>query len=436
MDSPVVPNDASSAPQEPQFRTYARDVAALTGTAPTQITNTPAPAPKPKAPAEPPPAPIIPKAPTTEESREAVLARLKQRATPKEPAPREAPATPIKPPPTQESREEVLRRLKEKAVAVGTAPRTSTQPSFETPVGVPKITKEPVASPAPIHTYTSDFREKATTERATPLSILAQEQDAQGTTSAPTVLKSPKKNYLPLALGALALICAGVASVYVAVSFVTGRPPVIGMPVVPSLVFSDMQRELKGSGEELQQGLIDLTREPLSEGQVAVAYITYASTTAKNTTIYIPAEGGALISSMNLSAPDILLRNIGQESTVGVIKANDETYPFFLLRVTSYERTFAGMLSWEETIQRDMVRFYPPRPLDSMTSGTSTASSTLQEPRFKDAVVVNQDVRVLKDALGRSLLVYGYKDKQTLIIARDEKAFSELLRRLSATHSN
>jgi hypothetical protein len=55
---------------------------------------------------------------------------------------------------------------------------------------------------------------------------------------------------------------------------------------------------------------------------------------------------------------------------------------------------------------------------------------------FVDAVIDNHDVRVLKDEQGRQLMLYGYRDKETLIIARSEKAFSELLARLSSTRSN
>lgn len=456
MDDPVVPKDDASSPAQedskPAFRTYASDVAKLTGKPlASNVQNTPAPVPT--TPAPPPPAKIIPKAPTTEESREAVLERLRTKAAEKTPpapvAPAPVPAPPA--PSTAETREEVLKRLQNNAVpkAAPIAPVTPppapvvppAPPRPVPPVGIPPVAKKPEAVPPPatVHTYKSDFSEKAKTEHATPISILAAEQNARGSALQPRPLKTPKKNYVPMIAGAVALLVAGGASIYFSILFVTGRPPIIVPPSVPSLIFADVQRELKGTGFELQQGLSELTNENLPEGGVAVAYVTYASTTGKNTTVMLPAEGGALISGMGLSAPEILLRNVEAQSTVGVVRADAETHPFFMFRVASYERTFAGMLQWETTIARDLSRFYPEYP-EEVPFGTSTASSTISTPRmprvFIDAVIDNHDVRVLKDEQGRQLILYGYRDKETLIIARSEKAFSELLARLSSTRSN
>ncbi len=448
MDDPVVPKDDAPSPvqedSKPAFRTYASDVAHLTGKPlPPNVKNTPAPVPT--TPAPPPPAKIIPKAPTTEESREAVLERLRAKAAGKTvavpAAPDPVPAPPA--PSTAETREEVLKRLQKNA-APRPAPTASMRPPAPPPppVGIPPVTKKPevVQAPAAVHTYKSDFSEKAKTERATPISILAAEQNARGTALQPHQLKAPKKNYVPMIAGAVALLIAGGASIYFSVLFVTGRPPIIVAPSVPSLIFADVHRELKGTGFELQQGLSELRNENLPEGGVAVAYVTYASTTGKNTTVMLPAEGGALISGMGLSAPEILLRNVEPQSTVGVVRADAETHPFFMFRVASYERTFAGMLQWESTIARDLSRFYPDYP-EEAPLGTSTATSTqrapIRMPRiFIDAVIDNHDVRVLKDEQGRQLMIYGYRDKETLIIARSEKAFSELLARLSSTRSN
>ena len=461
MDAPDVHQDDASTPapdaSQPHFRTYASDVAALTGKSPaphiphtsalhtTSIASAPAtsatvlaPAPVAK-PYDPPPASIIPKAPTTEESRDAVLERLRATAASRNPAPPPAPTPIPAAPSTNEAREEVLARLKSKAPPVKPTP-VSPAPL---PPGIPAITKtieKNVPKPAPIHTYKSDFSQKAKTEQASPLSILAAEQNAQGSAEHIHQLKPQKKNYLPLILGSFALIIAGATSVYFAFTFVIGRPSIIVPAVVPSLIFADEHIELRGTGTELQQGLINLSSKERPPGSIAVAYITFASTSAKGTTVMLPADGGALISSLGLSAPDILLRNIDPSSTVGVVHAGNETRPFFILRVASFERTFAGMLVWEATMRRDLESFYPAYPVETVAIGTTTASSTprVETPfrvSFIDDVVDNHDVRVLYDQNGQALILYGYRDKETLIIARDENAFSELLKRLASTRS-
>ncbi len=384
------------------------------------------PPPAPKVPYEPPPATIIPKAPSTDESREAVLARLKARtAPPAEKAPEPAPAYVIpKAPSTDEKRDEVLARLKAK-VAAGPTPAPVTPAPVTPPT--PATPKPTVASliegPSPIHTYKSDFSEKAKRENASPITILAAEQNAAAV--APKAVPESSKNRTLLVAGSVLLILAAGISVFAAYAFVTGRPLTPLAPLVPSLVFGDRYEEIVGNGAELRAELMALGGD-LNQGDIAIAYVTVASSSANGKAIMVPAQGGALIEALGLTAPSILLRNIEPESTVGVLREESGAYPFFVLRVSSYERTFAGMLDWEPDMRADLASFYP-------APETTSASAPLRAPLFRDEVIDNHDVRVLRDGEGNTLLIYGYRDKETLVLARSVDAFRELLRRLSAT---
>jgi hypothetical protein len=421
-------------------RTYASDVAKLTGKPlPRNVQNVPAPA-RPVPP--PPPAKVIPKAPSTDEKRDEVLARLKAKAapTPSAPLPTAAPAVVVpKAPSTDEKKEEVLARLRARTgEAAAPTIKPAPTPTFTPPPGIPTVSKTPVSQgPSPIHTYKTDFAGRAARSGASPISVLAQEQDAGGV-PAPAVLRPPHKRTGLIIAGGAILLIAGGTSIFFAYQLLTGHPAIPVEPFVPSLIFADERDELTGGASDLASSLVSLESHSLPEGGVAVAYLTYATTTGDGKTTRIPAEGGALIAALGLPAPDLLLRNVEPASTVGVIHAGGEVRPFFLLKVASYERTFAGMLSWEPTMNDDLLRFYPPYP--SAPVATTTASSTpatsalpLSPEKFIDEVVDNHDARALKDAMGRTLLLYGYRDKETLIIARNEAAFSELLSRLAAS---
>ncbi len=52
---------------------------------------------------------------------------------------------------------------------------------------------------------------------------------------------------------------------------------------------------------------------------------------------------------------------------------------------------------------------------------------------FRDETLQNHDVRVYRDEAGRVVIVYGYWDRTTLIIARDLTVYTELLGRLSTS---
>jgi hypothetical protein len=215
---------------------------------------------------------------------------------------------------------------------------------------------------------------------------------------------------------------------------------------VPSLVFADSTKEIMGTGTELMRELNAAAETPLPDKNVLVTYVTDASATTSPAD-RIPLPGGSLIEALRLQAPTIILRNIEDASTVGVIRAGSETRPFFILRVTSYERTFAGMLAWEETMPQQLRILYPAyqsSPFVSNTGSTTAATSTIPKSQtvvvpketaptgFVDEVASNHDVRILYDAQHRAILMYGYRDKNTLIIARDRAAFAALVDRLSS----
>lgn len=403
----IVSDEPTQAPVEdtkPHVRTFASDVASVTGK-PLQknVVNIPAP--------------------------KAVAV----------PAPAKAPVAEVPPPPKPAgpTRDEILARLRDNAakpapVVPSAAPSTAP--------GIPNVNVAPSATPklAPLHTYTSDFAEHAKRQGATQLSVLAAEQDAGGM-STPAAFGKKKPSWFPLLAGTL-LILAGAGSIYFAYYFMTHRP---GVPIevfVPSLIFADEHVRIEGTGAELQAKLADLSSHPLPEGGVAITYVTYASTTPEGKIVEEPAAGGVLVRALTLTAPDILLRNTEPASTVGVVRAGGETRPFLILRVASFERTFAGMLVWEKTMADDLRVFYPafevpqPAPVATTTATTTTPASLPILP-FTDYTIANYDVRILKDAIGRTILLYGYRDKETLIIARNEAAFEELVKRLAATRA-
>lgn len=129
----------------------------------------------------------------------------------------------------------------------------------------------------------------------------------------------------------------------------------------------------------------------------------------------------------------------------GIVRAGESQYPFFILSVTSFGDTFAGMLTWEAMLPRDVEKLFPPYPaktidttLATSTSPSATVATTTtlgSKIEFVDATVVNHDVRVYRDALGRDILLYGYWDQATLVIARDVAAFTEILGRLATSRT-
>ncbi len=334
-------------------------------------------------------------------------------------------------------------------------PAPTPPPPLPPPVPAP-ITAFPQLTPkdtgpSPIHTYTSDFADRIDTKKASAFTVLAAQADASSAVPK-TKKESPitRKGIL-ITVAGLLLIVAGGAGIYAAYRYAASRAPVSITPTVPSLVFADDRQALTGEGAELLQGIAASADTTLPEGQVRVLYLAQASTTASGKNIMVPLAGGKLFGALQLSSPDIFLRNIAPESTIGVVHAGIQTRAFFILKVLSYERTFAGMLQWEGRMQSELALLYPlyapvqqPPTIATTTrivNGKKVVATTTIEAtvlaagplRFVDEVASNHDVRALKDDQGHTVLLYGYKDKEILIIARDEAAFAELINRLAAT---
>lgn len=474
--APSSPQPAPSAPAR-HVRTFAQDVARLSGKplstgtpplgAPATAQKTPvvpqapvtpteerpfsvvkkpvalaAPPPPPK---EPPPAYIIPKAPNSTETREAVLARLRTRQAPAEEPVAPPPVIP-KAPSTNETKEDVLARLRAKAEI--TARENAVRlPERETPKAAPVA--EPVFAPLPkkiaplseapegpdrLHTYKSDFADHAQTNDASAISVLAAQSDAGRTAR---VIFKEKKRFPVGVVAGIVLLVAGGSAIFFAYQSVSNAPVTVFAPRVPSLIASDDRQEL--SGDTLLEELASAATAPLSEGRVRIVFTTTATTSANGVVSKLPSHGGALIKALALPMPDILARSIKDESTVGIIHEGEAQAPFFILRVDSFERSFAGMLEWEQRMNADLALLYPAYPgeviQDTSASTTPTEVSVANtfNSQFKDEAVQNRDVRILRDEERRVLFLYGFRDKETLIIARDEASYLALIERLNTS---
>lgn len=431
------------------IRTYAKDVA--------ELTNQPMPV-TPKPPPPPPP-PVEEPLPKKDKGPINKLETLPQEALPELPPKEEGslifprPQTvPLQGTPSEpndaEKREEVLARLRQKVAEhqeqappppppipqpifspFPPAPPKPQAPEPSPPPPIPPIGVVPMdTGPAPLHTYTSDFADRIDEKQASKFTVLAADSDT-GVRTTTSVKK--KSTVLPVVLAVL-LIIVGIGGLFAAYRFMsTGEETNVALGV-PSLILADEKMEL--DGPNYRQDLADAASQPLVDGNILITYVTAASTTTLGLQS-APQPGGALIRLLNLGAPDIIFRNVDLSSTVGVVAAQAEASPFFIFRVNSYERTFAGMLAWESSMLADLEPLYPqyPAPVSDLVATTTVSIPPTASAFFVDDIVSNIDVRALRDSEGRTLLLYGYSDKETLLIARNEAAFTTLVARLNAT---
>lgn len=330
---------------------------------------------------------------------------------------------------------------REKLVAA--SPISATVPTPET---VPPPTPEPfsIAAPevpkpaplaTPLETYAGDFSDRMKETQASAATVLAAEQDSG---PRPTLVQAPpekwsKSSIIYTSIGGV-LVLAGIIGAGISyLRYLSATAPVTVAPTVTAPIFVDERESISGTGTALTQAVVQSTARMIGQGSVRLLYLGNATTTN-------------VFSALPLSAPGALLRNINSaESMAGVVNGSGTQSPFFILSVTAYSETFAGMLAWERSMPFDLGKLYPAYPAPvSNTTATSTATSSPQTTTppvptvvsaFHDEVVSNHDVRVYRDSGGRSLFLYGYWNQSTLVIARDPAAFTEIVQRLATSRT-
>lgn len=260
--------------------------------------------------------------------------------------------------------------------------------------------------------------------------MLAAEQDAR---RGPVRAAPKKKGNAAAVLGGMLLIVLGGAGAYYAYAqYARTMAPVSTDPVVTAPIFVNETRTVTGTGPTLVRAFTESLARPPSSG--AVRELSLATTT---TNVFF---------ALQLSAPDVLLRNVAVAPSVGGVVNAGTPSVFFILPALSYSDTFAGMLLWEPTMLRDLGTLFPaisvgaPATTTAPTGSPRAASTTprvatasappLGVPGFVDEVVQNHDVRVYRDERGNARILYGYWNQRTLVIARDPEAFTELVNRL------
>jgi len=225
------------------------------------------------------------------------------------------------------------------------------------------------------------------------------------------------------------LLSGFAALLYVYLSAEEGRS-VAETPVDSSLVFAE--RTIPLSMDTLSD--VDIKRyisQALNITDAPLSSITRILPTNKQAddsgaTREVPATVENFLQSINAPAPPELLRSFKGDFFLGM-HAIDKNVPLFIIPITSYERAFAGMLKWEETLNADMLPIFTPVPRQQIDE-----NGLLIDRTFKDLVIKNYDVRALIDDSGNIQLLYSFPTRNMLIITESPNSFIEILSRLRA----
>ena len=282
-----------------------------------------------------------------------------------------------------------------KAEPIPVAPKmTKTVPEkevkTETPATVPAPTPVPKPTPTPTETATSSFYKELAREEASA-------DDMQ--------IKSKFSKVIGIILVVFGIVVVGL--VYYMISSQNTAQVAEQKSTLISYT-QEFDTPIAGTNRSALVKTIVAQKNGFSLPANSILYINMAnaSTTAS-------AADAFKLLAPNMPAP--ISRNLKKDYMVGVYSF-DTNEPFIIFTTDDYGVSYSGMLEWEGKMTSDIG------PVFGMAQASTTMAYT-----WKDEAIRNKDLRIVQDGAGKTILLYSFLDKNTILITTSEKIFNAIL---------
>lgn len=143
--------------------------------------------------------------------------------------------------------------------------------------------------------------------------------------------------------------------------------------------------------------------------------VLYVNTVNEN----VPVDTSKILSVLAPSAPSSLVRSFDNKYMLGIY-SYDTNEVFLILSVDDYASSYSGMLKWEKDMPKDLAKIF------SVDQDFLTRTYS-----FSDLSIKNKDLRIIRDDAGKTIMLYSFIDKETLLITKNEKIFGAILARIN-----
>lgn len=128
----------------------------------------------------------------------------------------------------------------------------------------------------------------------------------------------------------------------------------------------------------------------------------------------VPASSEEIMRVLAWNAPGTFTRGLGKYMMFGVVNGTIDA-PFIIVQSTNFDVAFAGMLSWERNMSDDLAPLF---------------GESLPNVGFTDALTSNRSIRILKEADGKERIVYGFVNKNLIVITTSTEALAKIIERI------
>ncbi|KKU81953.1 MAG: hypothetical protein UY07_C0006G0033 [Parcubacteria group bacterium GW2011_GWA1_47_8] len=193
-------------------------------------------------------------------------------------------------------------------------------------------------------------------------------------------------------------------------------------PLAPSLAPAQSEKRLALDINNLQGIFSTIATERiagLTEKEIRNIYFVGTGSSSEGSEAPAPISARQLFSTLGISIPNILSRSLETSFMTGLVGESGNTAtPFVILKVSSRDSAFAGMLEWESGLPNFFNTFFG-TTIPHISTGKSAVG------KFRDTVVWKHDTRIFEN--GGGTIVYAFADAKTIIITSSKNALETLL---------
>jgi len=137
--------------------------------------------------------------------------------------------------------------------------------------------------------------------------------------------------------------------------------------------------------------------------------------------VTLPAATSSATSTQAATSTQSAATSTTSTTTAATLVTVPDNQTILLMKLDSFDNAYAGMLAWEPAMREDLLPlFQSSEVLQSIPSGAS----------WSDVSIKNKDARVLRDASGKTRLIYSFYNQNLLIITGSEGALKTVITEL------
>ena len=270
-----------------------------------------------------------------------------------------------------------------------------------------KETRAPIKS---LRTYQGDIDEALSKGKASAGTIMIAEQKRRDREEIKFAIPSnPAKNKLFIVTGA-SLLLVGIISVGV-VYYIKSSEQVTIIQKTKALIGFSEEKVMPVASLTTGQFIKSLISEKKSF-KLPVNSVLYINTTGSDKN---PAKISNTLALLAPKMPASLSRSFENKYMLGVYSF-DTNELFIILTTNDFASSFSGMLKWEKDMPTDLGELFGIAKSDSLNLET-----------FTDEALRNKDLRILRNADKKIVLLYSFIDKNTLVITGSENVFTAII---------